>query len=240
MTFHPVMTRRARCSSSRSSPPRAGDAHALQTSCKPVPEEVRRAADLLERRWTLSILYALARGRRALQRVPARRSAASRRARSPARLTELDEAGLLERRVLDTRPPRSSTALTREGRAARLRSSTRWNASPPSSSSRSRVLRGRPLSSDHRTKSRQSVFPLSARRRGVSQVKEPLAAITSQFVPVLSVENGRRMSDRTGYVQRRTGVVGSSEHYDAASAADVPTRRAFPASNGATYQEGMV
>ena len=26
--------------------------------CQPVPEEVRRAADLLERRWTFSILYA--------------------------------------------------------------------------------------------------------------------------------------------------------------------------------------
>jgi len=26
-------------------------------SCSPLPEEVRRAADLLERRWTVSILY---------------------------------------------------------------------------------------------------------------------------------------------------------------------------------------
>jgi len=26
--------------------------------CQPVPEEVRRAADLLERRWQLSIIYA--------------------------------------------------------------------------------------------------------------------------------------------------------------------------------------
>ena len=31
-------------------------------SCKPVPEEVRRAAGLLERRWTLSILWASSEG----------------------------------------------------------------------------------------------------------------------------------------------------------------------------------
>ena len=44
---------------------------------EPIPEEVRRAADLLERRWTLSILYASVEGaarfnefRSALGRVP--------------------------------------------------------------------------------------------------------------------------------------------------------------------------
>ena len=31
-------------------------------NCSPVPEEVRRAADLLERRWLLSILYAALEG----------------------------------------------------------------------------------------------------------------------------------------------------------------------------------
>ena len=61
-----------------------------------MPEEVRRAADLLERRWTLSILYASIAGavrfnefRDSLGRVPP--------ATLTARLNELVEAGLLER-----------------------------------------------------------------------------------------------------------------------------------------------
>jgi DNA-binding HxlR family transcriptional regulator len=81
----------------------------------PVPEEVRRTADLLERRWTLSILYASIEGaarfnefREALGRVPP--------ATLTARLTELVEAGVLERRVLDMRPPAVEYRLTRQGR----------------------------------------------------------------------------------------------------------------------------
>jgi len=82
--------------------------------CEPIPEEVRRAADLLERRWTLSILYASFEGAErfnefhaALGRVPP--------ATLTARLTELVEAGLLERRVLDTRPPGVEYHLTPVG-----------------------------------------------------------------------------------------------------------------------------
>jgi DNA-binding HxlR family transcriptional regulator len=81
----------------------------------PVPEEVRRAADLLERRWTLSILYASIEGaarfnefRDALGRVPP--------ATLTARLTELVAAGVLERHVLDTRPPAVEYRLTSQGR----------------------------------------------------------------------------------------------------------------------------
>ena len=77
----------------------------------PVPEEVRRTADLLERRWTLSVLYASVEGaerfnefRVALEGVPP--------ATLTLRLTELCEAGLLERRVLDTRPPAVEYTLT--------------------------------------------------------------------------------------------------------------------------------
>ena len=83
--------------------------------CEPVPEEVRRAADLLERRWTLSILYASVAGaarfnefRNALGRVPP--------ATLTARLTGLVDAGLFERRVLDTRPPAVEYQLTSRGR----------------------------------------------------------------------------------------------------------------------------
>jgi DNA-binding HxlR family transcriptional regulator len=85
------------------------------TRREPVPEEVRRAADLLERRWTLSILYASVEGaarfnefREALGRVPP--------ATLAARLTGLVEAGVLERRVLDTRPPAVEYRLTRRGK----------------------------------------------------------------------------------------------------------------------------
>jgi DNA-binding HxlR family transcriptional regulator len=82
---------------------------------EPVPEEVRRAADLLERRWTLSILYASVEGaarfnefRAALGRVSP--------ATLTARLFELVDAGLLERRVLDTRPPAVEYRLTTLGK----------------------------------------------------------------------------------------------------------------------------
>ena len=82
---------------------------------EPIPEEVRRAAGLLERRWTLSILYASVEGaarfnefRAALGRVPP--------ATLTARLTELVDAGLLERRVLDTRPPAVEYTLTSRGK----------------------------------------------------------------------------------------------------------------------------
>ena len=83
--------------------------------CSPVPEEVRRTAALLERRWTLSILYASIEGavrfnefRESLGRVPP--------ATLTARLNELVEAGLLERRVLDTRPPAVEYRMTSRGK----------------------------------------------------------------------------------------------------------------------------
>jgi DNA-binding HxlR family transcriptional regulator len=83
--------------------------------CEPVPEEFRRAASLLERRWLLSILYAAQEGalrfnefRYALGQIPPRTLA--------ARLAELEEEGLLERRLYDTRPPRAEYVLTEQGR----------------------------------------------------------------------------------------------------------------------------
>jgi DNA-binding HxlR family transcriptional regulator len=81
----------------------------------PIPEEVRRTADLLERRWTLSILYVSIEGaarfnefRAALGAVPP--------TTLTTRLTELVDAGVLERRVLDTRPPAVEYRLTPEGK----------------------------------------------------------------------------------------------------------------------------
>jgi DNA-binding HxlR family transcriptional regulator len=84
-------------------------------SCDPVPEEVRRAADLLERRYAVSILYAASTGairfnefRQALGTVPPRTLA--------QRLSELEEAGVLQRIVLPARPPRVEYRLTDTGR----------------------------------------------------------------------------------------------------------------------------
>lgn len=85
-------------------------------SCEPLPEEVRRAAELLGRRWLLAILYASHTGavrfnefRQVVGPIPPRTLA--------QRLVELEEAGLLERRVLaDERPPRVEYRLTAEGR----------------------------------------------------------------------------------------------------------------------------
>jgi DNA-binding HxlR family transcriptional regulator len=88
-------------------------------TCAPVPEEVRRAAGLLERRWTVSILWASVEGasrfnvfKQAVGGIPPRTLA--------QRLLELEGAGLLERRVIDARPPRVEYVLTDDGR--RLRS----------------------------------------------------------------------------------------------------------------------
>ena len=79
-----------------------------------MPEEVRRLADLLERRWTLSILYASWSGavrfnefRQALGAVPPGTLA--------ARLAELAEAGVFDRVVVDARPPRVEYRVTSRG-----------------------------------------------------------------------------------------------------------------------------
>jgi DNA-binding HxlR family transcriptional regulator len=83
-------------------------------SCQPLPEEVRRAADLLGRRYALAIVYASRSGamrfnefRQVLGPVPPTTLS--------ARLDELAEAGILERRVVDSRPPRTEYSLTEKG-----------------------------------------------------------------------------------------------------------------------------
>jgi DNA-binding HxlR family transcriptional regulator len=84
-------------------------------TCAPVPEEVRQAAGLLERRWTVSILWASYEGasrfnelRQAVGEIPPGTLA--------QRLVELERAGLLERMVVDARPPRVEYRLTARGR----------------------------------------------------------------------------------------------------------------------------
>jgi DNA-binding HxlR family transcriptional regulator len=87
-------------------------------SCKPLPEEVRRAADLLERRWTVSIICASHDGAvrfnefiQTLGTIPP--------ATLALRLSDLERAGVLERTVIDARPPRVEYRLTDRGRKLR-------------------------------------------------------------------------------------------------------------------------
>src|SRR5438128_7587034 len=101
-------------------------------SCQPLPEEVDRAADLLERRWALAILWASAEAgavrfnefKQTLEGIPPRTLA--------ARLNELEEAGVLERLVFDTRPPRVEYRLTDAGRRLRytVEGISPWAAAP--------------------------------------------------------------------------------------------------------------
>jgi DNA-binding HxlR family transcriptional regulator len=83
--------------------------------CEAPPKEVRRAADLLERRHALSILYVAREGavrfnefQYALGPIPPGTLA--------ARLSELADAGIFERAVVDSRPPRVEYRITSCGR----------------------------------------------------------------------------------------------------------------------------
>jgi DNA-binding HxlR family transcriptional regulator len=74
--------------------------------------------DLLERRWTISILYVSHEGAvrfneflQALGTIPP--------ATLAQRLTDLEKAGVLEREVIDSRPPRVEYRLTERGRQLR-------------------------------------------------------------------------------------------------------------------------
>jgi DNA-binding HxlR family transcriptional regulator len=87
--------------------------------CRTLPEDVARATDLLGRRWALAILWAAAEAgavrfnefKQTLEGIPPRTLA--------ARLSELEEAGVLERQVFDSRPPRVEYRLTETGRRLR-------------------------------------------------------------------------------------------------------------------------
>lgn len=79
-----------------------------------MPEEVRVAADLLGSRWTLTIVYAAHSGatrfnelKAAVGNIPPRTLV--------TRLAELEEAGIVQRVVIDARPPQVEYRLTEEG-----------------------------------------------------------------------------------------------------------------------------
>jgi DNA-binding HxlR family transcriptional regulator len=81
-----------------------------------VPEEVREAADLLARRWLLSVIFAALAGA-----VRFNEFAVAIEGISPRMLTErlrdLETAGLIERTVLPSSPPAVEYRLTPRGRS---------------------------------------------------------------------------------------------------------------------------
>jgi DNA-binding HxlR family transcriptional regulator len=83
--------------------------------CQPVPLEVRQAADLLERRWQLSIIYAALAGALRFNEFAEAIAGISPRMLSE-RLRDLEGAGLIERTVLPTSPPTVEYRLTARGR----------------------------------------------------------------------------------------------------------------------------
>lgn len=82
--------------------------------CKPVPQEVRQAADLLERRWQLSIIYAALAGALRFNEFAEAVAGISPRMLSE-RLRDLEAAGLVRRTVLPTSPPTVEYRLTERG-----------------------------------------------------------------------------------------------------------------------------
>ena len=83
--------------------------------CKPVPEEVRQTADLLERRWQLSIVYAALTGALRFNEFADAVSGISPRMLAE-RLRDLEAAGLIERTVIPSSPPTVEYRLTERGR----------------------------------------------------------------------------------------------------------------------------
>ena len=84
-------------------------------SCKPVPAEVRQTADLLERRWQLSVIYAALGGALRFNDFADAVAGISPRMLSE-RLRDLEAAGLIERKVIPSSPPKVEYRLTNRGR----------------------------------------------------------------------------------------------------------------------------
>jgi DNA-binding HxlR family transcriptional regulator len=80
-----------------------------------VPEEVRVTADLLERRWQLSILYAALSGALRFNEFADAVAGISPRMLTE-RLRDLEAAGLVERKVIPSSPPTVEYRLTERGR----------------------------------------------------------------------------------------------------------------------------
>ena len=83
-------------------------------SCTPVPTELRAAASLLERRWTLATIYACSSGAARFNEFRQSLPGVSPTTLSE-RLEQLEAARVIERRVVPGRPPHTEYLLTRHG-----------------------------------------------------------------------------------------------------------------------------
>src|SRR5437764_6293210 len=90
----------------------------ISRRCEPVPAEVREMADLLERRWQLSIIYAALSGALRFNEFAEAVAGISPRMLSE-RLRDLEAAGLVERKVIPSSPPTVEYRLTDRGRKLR-------------------------------------------------------------------------------------------------------------------------
>jgi DNA-binding HxlR family transcriptional regulator len=84
-------------------------------SCAPVPAEVRDAAGLLERRWTMATIYACSSGAARFNEFRQSLPGVSPTTLSE-RLEQLERAGVVERTLVPGRPPHSEYRLTPRGK----------------------------------------------------------------------------------------------------------------------------
>jgi len=84
-------------------------------SCAPVPEELRAAAGLLERRWTMATIYACSSGACRFNEFRQSLPGVSPTTLSE-RLEQLEAAGVVERRLVEGRPPHAEYVLTARGK----------------------------------------------------------------------------------------------------------------------------
>ena len=83
-------------------------------SCSPLAPELRAAAVLLERRWTLATIYACSKGAARFNEFRQSLPGVSPTTLSE-RLEQLEAAGILERRMVPGRPPHTEYTLTSDG-----------------------------------------------------------------------------------------------------------------------------
>lgn len=83
-------------------------------SCAPVPPELRAAAGLLERRWTLATIYACANGASRFNEFRQSLPGVSPTTLSE-RLEQLEAERVVERRLVPGRPPHTEYVLTPRG-----------------------------------------------------------------------------------------------------------------------------
>ena len=84
-------------------------------SCAPVPSELRAVAELLERRWTLGTIYACSSGAQRFNEFRQSLPGISPTTLSD-RLDQLEDAGIVERRLIPGRPPHAEYRLTATGK----------------------------------------------------------------------------------------------------------------------------